>query len=62
MAFDLKNLDLFVRVAALGAIGKAGAEFNLSPTNATQRIQALETDLGVKLLNRTTRSISDSRR
>lgn len=58
MAFDLKNLDLFVRVAALGAIGRAGAEFNLSPTNATQRIQALETDLGVKLLNRTTRSIS----
>lgn len=58
MTFDLKNLDLFVRVAALGAIGKAGAEFNLSPTNATQRIQALESDLGVKLLNRTTRSIS----
>ena len=58
MTFDLKSLDLFVRVAALGAIGKAGSEFNLSPTNATQRIQALETDIGVKLLNRTTRSIS----
>ncbi len=58
MSFDLKNLELFLRVASLGAIGRAGAEFNLSPTNATQRIQALEADLGVKLLNRTTRAVS----
>lgn len=58
MSFDLKSLELFVRVAALGAIGRAGGEFNLSPTNATQRIQALEADLGVKLLNRTTRAVS----
>lgn len=58
MAFDLKNLQLFVRVAALGAIGRAGAEFNLSSTNASQRIQALEADLNVKLLNRTTRAVS----
>lgn len=58
MAFDFKSLDLFVRVAALGAIGRAGAESGLSPTNATQRIQALEADLGAKLLNRTTRAVS----
>ncbi len=58
LSFDLKSLELFVRVAALGAMGRAGAEFNLSPTNATQRMQALEANLGVKLLNRTTRSVS----
>jgi DNA-binding transcriptional LysR family regulator len=58
MAFDFKSLELFVRVAALGAIGRAGTEFGLSPTNATQRIQALEAELGVKLLNRTTRAVS----
>lgn len=58
MSFDLKNLELFVRVAALGAIGRAGAEFNLSATNASQRIKALEGELGVKLLNRTTRAVS----
>ena len=58
MNFDLRNLQLFVRVAELGAIGKAGAEFTLSSTNASQRIQALEADLDVKLLNRTTRSVS----
>lgn len=58
MSFDLKTLELFVRVAALGAIGRAGAEFDLSPTNASQRIKMLEAELGVKLLNRTTRAVS----
>ncbi|MEB8386638.1 LysR family transcriptional regulator [Rhodobacteraceae bacterium KMM 6894] len=58
MSFDLKTLELFVRVATLGAIGRAGAEFDLSPTNASQRIKALEAELGVKLLNRTTRAVS----
>jgi DNA-binding transcriptional LysR family regulator len=58
MPFDLKTLELFVRVAAVGAIGRAGVEFDLSPTNASQRIKALEEELGVKLLNRTTRAVS----
>lgn len=58
MNLDLKNLDLFMRVAALGAIGRAGAEFGLSATNASQRIQILETEIGAKLLHRTTRSVS----
>ncbi|UTW13107.1 LysR family transcriptional regulator [Marinobacterium rhizophilum] len=58
MSFDLKSLELFVRVASLGAIGRAGAEFNLSATNTTQRLKMLEVDLGVKLLNRTTRAVS----
>ncbi|WP_348539100.1 LysR substrate-binding domain-containing protein [Ruegeria sp. R8_1] len=58
MSFDLKNLNLFVRVATLGAIGRAGAEFGFSATNTSQRLQALETELDVKLLNRTTRAVS----
>ncbi|APX18017.1 LysR family transcriptional regulator (plasmid) [Phaeobacter inhibens] len=58
MVFDLKSLELFQRVSALGAIGRAGAEFGLSPTAATQRIQALEEELGVKLFNRTTRAVA----
>jgi len=58
VSFDLKSLNLFIRVAALGAIGKAGQEFNLSATNASQRIKDLEADLKVKLLNRTTRAVS----
>ncbi|MFN3228074.1 MAG: LysR substrate-binding domain-containing protein [Hyphomicrobiales bacterium] len=58
MSFDLKTLELFVRVAALGGIAKAGLEFGFSATTASQRIQALEAQLDCKLLNRTTRSVS----
>ncbi|MGB0695646.1 MAG: LysR family transcriptional regulator [Rhodospirillaceae bacterium] len=58
MSLDTKSLELFVRVAALGAIGKAGAEVGLSRTAATQRIQALETELGIQLFHRTTRTLS----
>ena len=58
MALDLKTLELFVRIASVGAIGKAGSEFGLSPTAATQRIQALEAAVGAQLLHRTTRSVS----
>lgn len=58
MPLDVKSLELFVRIAALGAIGKAGAEVGLSRTAATQRIQALESDMGVQLFHRTTRTLS----
>jgi DNA-binding transcriptional LysR family regulator len=58
MSLDLKNLALFLRVATLGAIGRAGEEFDLSATNASQRIQTLEAELGVKLFHRTTRAVT----
>lgn len=58
MDLDLKSVRLFVRVVALGAIGKAGAEFGISATAATQRIRALEDAVGVQLLHRTTRAVS----
>lgn len=58
MSLDLKSLELFVRVATVGAIGKAGAELGLSRTAATERIQELETTVGAQLLHRTTRSVS----
>jgi len=58
MSFEPETLKLFVRVAALGALGKAGLEFGLSPTATTQRIQSLEKDLGVSLFNRTTRAVA----
>ena len=58
MSFDLKTLELFVRVASVGAIARAGLELGYSATTSSQRIQALEMTLGCKLLNRTTRSVS----
>ncbi len=58
MSLDPRTLELFVRVAALGAFGKAAHAFGLSPTAATQRIKGLEAELGVKLFNRTTRAVA----
>lgn len=58
MSFDLRNLKLFTRAAALGAIGRAGEELGLSATNASARIQALEDATQTKLFHRTTRAIS----
>lgn len=58
MDFDLKNLELFVRAGTLGAIGRAGAEFGYSATNANHRIQTLEDSMKTKLFHRTTRAIS----
>lgn len=58
MALDQKTLELFARIAALRAVGRAGAELSLSPSAATQRIQSLEAELGVQLFNRTTRRVS----
>ncbi len=55
---DFKSLELFVRIAALGAIGKAGKELGLSRTAATQRIQELESTVGAQLFHRTTRKVS----
>lgn len=58
MSFEPSTLELFVRVANLGAFGRAGRQFGLSPTAATQRIKGLEAELGVKLFNRTTRAVA----
>ena len=58
MGLDLKSLELFTRIATLGAFAKAGEEHQLSPTATSQRIQNLEKQLGIKLFHRTTRAIS----
>jgi DNA-binding transcriptional LysR family regulator len=58
MSFDPGTLKLFLRIAALGAFAKAGRELALSPTATTQRIKALEAELGVTLFNRTTRAVA----
>lgn len=55
---ETTTLQLFIRIASTGAIGKAGTEFGLSPTAATQRIKRLEHELGVRLFNRTTRTVT----
>ncbi|WP_316149756.1 LysR substrate-binding domain-containing protein [Cupriavidus sp. BIC8F] len=54
----LKCMEVFVRAVEAGSISAAANELNLSSQLAGKQIRALEQSLGVKLLNRTTRSQS----
>lgn len=58
MSLDSDTLQLFARIATIGAFGEAGREFGLSPTAVTHRIKMLERELGVTLFNRTTRTVA----
>lgn len=53
----LENMRIFVRVVDLGSLSAAGRNLRMSPAMVSHRIQQLETHLGVRLLNRTTRQL-----
>jgi DNA-binding transcriptional LysR family regulator len=55
---QLSKLSAFVAVAEHGHFSKAAAHLGISPSTLTEVIRALEEHLGVRLLNRTTRSVS----
>src|SRR5262249_39143061 len=52
------ELSTFVAVADHGSFTKAAAQLGLSTSSLSQTIRGLEERLGVRLLNRTTRSVS----
>ena len=52
------ELRAFVTIVAHGNFARAAAELGLSASALSQTIRELETRLGVRLLNRTTRSLS----
>jgi LysR family transcriptional regulator, regulator for bpeEF and oprC len=54
----LQAMQVFVRVVDTGGITRAADSLKMPKATATTLIQQLEADLGVKLLNRTTRSVS----
>ncbi len=54
----LESVRVFVRVIELGSISAAGRDQRLTPAVASNRIKELETRLGVRLLNRTTRKVA----
>ena len=58
MKLDIDGIQAFVQVAALGGFYKAADKLNLSQTALTRRIQKLEAYLGLRLLDRTTRSVA----
>jgi len=51
-------MRFFVLVARHGSLAAAARALDLTPPAATKRLAALESRMGVRLLNRTTRSIS----
>ncbi|WP_445217919.1 LysR substrate-binding domain-containing protein [Bradyrhizobium sp. Pa8] len=58
MSDRLQELAVFVRAAESGSFSKAARELGLSQPSVSRIIGELETRLGVKLLLRTTRSIT----
>jgi DNA-binding transcriptional LysR family regulator len=55
---DYAELKAFVTIVAHGNFARAAAELGMSASTLSQTIRALEARLGLRLLNRTTRSIS----
>src|ERR1700720_4450439 len=54
---QLPAVAAFARVAQLASFSKAAAVLGVSPAALSQTIRALETRLGIRLLNRTTRRV-----
>ena len=55
---QLEDMSVFVRIVEAGGIGKAADQLGLAKSGVSRRLVALETRLGVPLINRTTRSSS----
>lgn len=55
---DASSLTLFVEVARRGGFAAASRSLGIPTTTASRRIAALEDELGVRLFQRTTRSLS----
>ena len=53
-----ENIRTFVRVYELGSMSAAGRDLRISPAVASSRISQLEEHLGVRLFQRTTRSLT----
>lgn len=57
MSEDLSGLRIFVAVAERRSFVQAAHRLGLSTSTVSQRLRALEEDLGVRLLNRTSRTV-----
>lgn len=55
--FEFSDLEAFLAVADLGSFQRAAEQLNVSQPALTRRIQKLEATLGVRLFDRTTRSL-----
>src|SRR5215475_4384609 len=55
---DLRDLDAFVAVARTRNFRRAALESRVSVSSLSQRLRSMEERLGVRLLNRSTRSVA----
>jgi DNA-binding transcriptional LysR family regulator len=55
---ELRQLRAFLEVVTQGHFGRAAARLNLTQPALTQRIQSLERELGVQVLNRNAREVT----
>lgn len=55
---DFAALSLLIETVTAGSLAEAARRLRLSPMKATRLISALEDELGVRLLHRTTRALS----
>jgi DNA-binding transcriptional LysR family regulator len=58
MKIDFAGIQAFVSVAERGGFNKAATELHVTQTALTRRVQKLEDYLGLRLLERTTRSVA----
>jgi DNA-binding transcriptional LysR family regulator len=58
MKVDTLGIQAFIAIAEQGGFGKAAATLHITQTALTRRVQNLESQLGVKLFERTTRSVA----
>src|SRR3954462_8235534 len=58
MLVDLSDVSLFCSIVSAGSLSSAGRQTGMSPMAVSRRLAALEQELGVRLLHRTTRSVA----
>jgi DNA-binding transcriptional LysR family regulator len=61
MKIDTLGVQAFIAIADAGAFGRAAESLRITQTALSRRLQNLETFLGVKLVERTTRSVALTR-
>ncbi len=57
LGFELKSLEVFVATAKTGNMTAAAAKLNISQSAVSQTLSTLESNLGVKLLDRSVRPV-----
>ena len=55
---QLEDMNIFIRIIETGGISRAADQLGLAKSAVSRRLVDLETRLGVRLLNRTTRKSS----